>query len=182
MTDATAAASPVWAVDTLSRYAVRLYPAALRMTCNQADAEDLVQETFAKAFAASGRLRPDTNLNAWLSGIMTNTFISGYRRRQREALLLSGKTPRWQLVFARSDAGARSAEDDAVEHMIDPDLVAAIRALPARNRIIVYLADVEGLGYRQISDLTGMPVGTVKSRLHRGRSRLRARLAAVSRP
>ncbi len=178
MTDATMAADPFWADDTLRHYAAGLYRTALRLTRNQADAEDLVQETLTRALAASGRLRPGTNFNAWLHRILMNTFISGYRKKRREALLLSRNAVQWCLASARPESGARSAEDEVLDPAIDAELVAAMRALPPRNRLAVYLADVEGLGYRQISTLTGMPVGSVKSCLHRSRGRLRARLAA----
>ena len=164
----------------LRRQAARLYPAALRLTRNRADAEDLVQETFAKGISASGRFQPGTNLDAWLHRIMINTFISGYRKKQRETLLLSRSAAQWRMMPGQADAGGRSPEDCVVVPMIDPGIVAAMRALPHRHRLAVYLADVEGLKYRQISDLTGMPVGSVKSCLHRSRGRLRERLAAYA--
>jgi RNA polymerase sigma-70 factor, ECF subfamily len=173
-----AAAEPVWTDDALRRQAARLYPAALRLTRNHADAEDLVQETFAKAIAASGRLQPGTNLGAWLHRIMINTFISGYRKKRRETLLLSGSAAQWRVTPDQADAGARSPEDCVVRRVIDADIVAAMRALPYRHRLAVYLADVEGFKYQQISELTGMPVGSVKSCVHRGRGRLRERLAS----
>jgi RNA polymerase sigma-70 factor, ECF subfamily len=168
---------PVWTGDVLTRHAVGLYPAALRLTRNHADAEDLVQETFAKAIAASGRLQPGTNLGAWLHRIMINTFISGYRKSRREALLLSRIAAQPGLPD-RQGADATSAEDCVVGSMIDADVAAAVRALPPPNRLAVYLADVEGLNHRQISDLTGMSIGGVKSCLHRSRGRLRDQLAA----
>jgi RNA polymerase sigma-70 factor (ECF subfamily) len=180
MTDATVAVSSAWARDALTDRAPRLYAAAFRMTRNREDAEDLVQETLAKALAACGGVGPGTNLNAWLYRIMTNTFITGYRKRQREALL-SGLAAGWQVASASSGAVTRSAEDNVVGHMLDIDVVAAIRALPRGQRVTVYLADVEGLGYGQIADLTGMAVGSVKSCLHRGRGRLRTRLATYAR-
>jgi RNA polymerase sigma-70 factor, ECF subfamily len=139
-----------------------------------------VQETFAKALPARGQFRPGTNLNAWLHRIMTNIYISGYRKRQREPPLVSGDAVGWQLDFTRSRYGtARSAEDHVIAHALNADIVTAMRALPARHCMTVYLADLQGLGYRQISDLTGMPVGTVKSSLHRGRTRLRAQLLTL---
>ncbi len=171
------AAESVWTDEALRRQAAWLYPAALRLTRNRADAEDLVQETFAKAIAASGRLEPGTNLAAWLHRIMINTFISGYRKKRRETLLLSRCVAQWRVTPDHADAGARSPEDCVVGPVIDADIVAAMRALPYRHRLAVYLADVEGLKYRQISDLTGMPVGSVKSCVHRSHGRLRARLA-----
>ena len=140
------------------------------MTGTAPDAEDLVQETFAKALAASAQFQPGTNLNAWLHRIMTIIDISGYRTRQRQPPLVSGDAARWQLNFARSGHGpdAGSAEDHVIAHALNADIVTAIRVLPARHRLTVYLADIRGLGYRQISDLTGMPIGTVKSSLHCG--------------
>jgi RNA polymerase sigma-70 factor, ECF subfamily len=166
-------ADGLWADDVLRSYAASLYPAALRMTGNPPDADDLVQETFAKALAASERFRPGTNLNAWLRRIMLNTFISGYRKRQTEPQLVTidaGAQP----LLARSHHG--SAEDQVVRSMLDATLTAALRALPHRQRMVVYLADLEGLGYLQISALTGIPLGSVKSSLHRARCRLRAEL------
>jgi RNA polymerase sigma-70 factor, ECF subfamily len=176
--DMTAAAESAWTDDSLRRQAARLYPAALRLTRNRADAEDLVQETFAKAIAASGRLQPGTNLGAWLHRIMINTFISGYRKKHRETLLLSRSAEQWRVTAGHADTGAGSPEDHVVAAGIDADIVAAMRALPYRHRLAVYLADVEGFKYRQISDLTGMPLGSVKSSVHRGRGQLRACLAA----
>ena len=178
MTAATLTTGPAWADDLLPACAARLYPAAVRMTRNAPDAEDLVQETLAKALAARGQFRPGTNLKAWLHRIMTNLYISGYRKRQQQPPIVSGDAAHWQLDFARpgGGAGSRSAEDHVVAHALNADIVAAIRALPATQRVTVYLADVQGFGYRQICDLTGMPIGSVKSSLHRGRTRLRAQL------
>jgi RNA polymerase sigma-70 factor (ECF subfamily) len=171
-------ADEVWAEDALRAYATRLYPAALRITGNPPDAEDLVQETFAKALAASGRFQPGTNLNAWLRRIMINTFISGYRKRRAEPRLVTGDAVGSQLLCAQSRDG--SAEDQVVGRLLDAHLTAALRALPDRHRIVVYLADLEGLGYRQICTLTGIPLGSVKSSLHRARSRLRAELGSYA--
>jgi RNA polymerase sigma-70 factor, ECF subfamily len=177
MKDATAAPASMWTDELIRRYAVRLYRTAFRMTRNRADAEDLVQETFAKAFAASARFRPGTNLNAWLYRIMINTFISGYRKRRGEEALVIEDSVDWQTTPARPAAIAGSPEDDVVGRVIDADVVAAMRALSPRHRVTIYLADVEGYRYGEISALTGIPVGTVKSVLHRGRGQLRARLA-----
>ena len=179
MPDATTSAGMMWTDDVLRCHVAGLYSTAYRMTRNTADAEDLVQETFAKALASSAQFQPGTNLGAWLYRIMTNTFISDYRKRQRRGALLAERAAAdSQAVFARPAACAESAEDHVIAHLIDADLVAAMRALPARHRMTVYLADVEGFAYHEISELTGIPVGTVKSGLHRGRGRLRARLAA----
>jgi RNA polymerase sigma-70 factor, ECF subfamily len=171
-------ADDVWAEDALRVYATSLYPAALRITGNAPDAEDLLQDTFAKALAASGRFQPGTNLNAWLRRIMTNTFISGYRKRQTEPHFVAGDAAGAQLLCALSHDG--SAEDQVVGRLLDADLTAALRALPDRHRTVVYLADLEGLAYRQISVLTGIPLGSVKSCLHRARYRLRAELGSYA--
>ena len=168
-------ADGVWAEDVLRAHATVLYPAALRITGNAPDAEDLVQETLAKALAASGRFEPGTNLNAWLRRIMINTFISGYRKRRAELQFVTADLTGSQPLRAQSHHG--SAEDQVLSRLLDPDLTAALRALPARHRVVVYLAYLQGLGYQQISALTGIPLGSVKSCLHRARYRLRAELA-----
>jgi RNA polymerase sigma-70 factor (ECF subfamily) len=167
-------ADGVWAEDVLRAFVTSLYPAALRMSGNAPDAEDLVQETLAKALSASGRFEPGTNLNAWLRRIMTNTFISGYRKRRAEPRLVTADAAGSQLLRAPARDG--SAEDQVVGRLLDADLTAALRALPDRHRTVVYLADLEGLGYQQIAALTGIPLGSVKSCLHRARYRLRAEL------
>jgi RNA polymerase sigma-70 factor (ECF subfamily) len=174
----TAAADDMWAEDVLRGFATSLYPAALRITGNAPDAEDLMQETFAKALASSWRFQAGTNLNAWLRRIMINTFISGCRRRQVESRFLAGDATNSRLSLARSGNG--SAEEQAVGRLLDTDVIAALRTLPHRHRVVVYLADVEGLGYRQICALTGMPLGSVKSCLHRARSRLRSELGSYA--
>ena len=171
-------ADEVWAEDALRFYGTSLYPAALRITGNPPDAEDLVQETFAKALAASGRFQPGTNLNAWLRRIMINTFISGYRKSRAEPQFVTGDAAGAQLLCVRSPGG--SAEDQVVGRLLDPEVIAVLRVLPDRHKIVVYLADLEGLGYRQISALTGIPLGSVKSCLHRARCRLRAELSAYA--
>ena len=171
-------ADEVWAEDALRANATSLYPAALRITGNAPDAEDLVQETFAKALTASGRFQPGTNLNAWLRRIMINTFISGYRKRRAEPQFVTGEAIGARLLSAQSRDG--SAEDQVVGRLLHADLTAALRALPDRHRTVIYLADLEGLGYQQISALTGIPLGSVKSCLHRARYRLRAELGAYA--
>jgi RNA polymerase sigma-70 factor (ECF subfamily) len=169
-------ADGVWTEDVLRAYNTRLYPTALKITGNGPDAEDLVQETFAKALAASGQFQPGTNLNAWLRRIMINTFISGYRKRRAEPQFVTGDATGSQLL--RAQPHHSSAEDQVVGRLLDSDLTAALRALPDRHRMVVYLADLQGLGYRQIAALTGIPLGSVKSCLHRARCRLRAELGA----
>ena len=159
----------------------QLYGAAMRMTRNPADASDLVQETFVKAFAAFRQFKQGTNLKAWLYRILTNTFINTYRKNQRNPYQGTiDELEDWQLGGAESvtqSVSARSAEADAIDHLPSSAVKDALQAIPEDFRMAVYFADVEGFSYQEIADIMKTPVGTVMSRLHRGRRLLRGLLA-----
>ena len=162
-------------------YMASLYSAALRMTRNPADAEDLVQETYLKAYRAFGSFQEGTNLKAWLYRILTNTFINSYRARRRrpeqtelddvEDLYLYRRLGGLEAVSA-----GRSAEEEVLEHFTESDVKEAVEALPEQFRMAVLLADVEGFSYKEIADILDVPIGTVMSRLHRGRKALQKTL------
>lgn len=162
----------------------QLYGAAMRMTKNPADAADLVQETFVKAFAAFGQFEQGTNLKAWLYRILTNTFINVYRKKQRDPYQGTiDDLEDWQLGGAESATSTttRSAEAEAIDRMPASAVKDALQAIPEDFRLAVYLADVEGFAYQEIADIMKTPVGTVMSRLHRGRRLLRELLADYAR-
>jgi RNA polymerase sigma-70 factor (ECF subfamily) len=164
------------------QYAPALYTAALRMTRNPSDAEDLVQETYLKAYRAFGGFEEGTNLKAWLYKILTNTYINSYRAAKRrpekadvedvEDLYLYRR-----LGELRMPGIGRSAEDEVFDHITDEEVKGAIEALPETFRMAVLLADVEGFSYKEIAEITGVPIGTVMSRIHRGRKALQKTLA-----
>jgi RNA polymerase sigma-70 factor (ECF subfamily) len=167
------------------QYMDQLYAAAMRMTRNPADAADLVQETFIKAYQAFGQFQQGTNLKAWLYRIQTNTFINNYRKNQRNPYQGTiDDLEDWQLGGAESVTrhnSTRSAEAEAIDHLPDSAVKDALQAIPEDFRMAVYFADVEGFSYQEIADIMKTPVGTVMSRLPRGRRMLRDLLADYAR-
>jgi RNA polymerase sigma-70 factor (ECF subfamily) len=160
-----------------------MYGAALRLTRNPADAEDLLQETFLRAYRGFDSFREGTNLRAWLYRIMTNAFINVYRKRQREPQTISdSEVEEWYLYDRLGERGTEaSAEATVLEALPDEDVQEALAGLPDQFRMAVLLADVEGFSYKEIAEILDVPIGTVMSRLHRGRRALERRLWDVMR-
>lgn len=160
----------------------QLYSAALRYTKNPHDAQDLVQDTYAKAFTSFHQFEPGTNLKAWLYRILTTTFINNYRKDQRRPLISGSELEDWQIADASSHTShlGKSAEDEVLENIADKDVKDALAAMPEEFRMAVYLSDVEGFSYKEIAEIMEVPTGTVMSRLHRGRKLLRESLAAYA--
>jgi len=188
MTTVTPAPAPVPATPAAQQdfeqqvrpYLGQLYPAALRMTRNPADAEDLVQDTLTKAYTAFAQFTPGTNLRAWLHKILANTFINTYRKRSREPAIAPGADPAADWHADPLAPAARSAEAEALDKITDTSILNALRDLPPDFRTAIWLADVEGYPYREVAALMGTPLGTVMSRLHRARGKLRHTLAAYA--
>jgi RNA polymerase sigma-70 factor (ECF subfamily) len=167
--------------DLAMEYMGSLYTAALRMTRNAADAEDLVQETYLKAYRAFGSFQEGTNLKAWLYKILTNTFINAYRARKRRPEQSELDEVEDLYLYRRlggleAAAAGRSAEEEVMDLFADEDVKKALESLPEQFRIAVLLADVEGFSYKEIADILDVPIGTVMSRLHRGRKALQKAL------
>ena len=158
-----------------------LYTAALRMTRNPADAEDLVQETYLKAYRGFEGFQEGTNLKAWLYRILTNTFINSYRAKKRRPAESDLEDVEELYLYHRlggleAVAAGRSAEDQVLEQVTDAEVKEALESLPEQFRIAVLLGDVEGFTYKEIAEILDIPIGTVMSRLHRGRKALQKRL------
>ena len=161
-----------------------LYGAALRMTRNPADAEDLVQDTYLRAFRGFGGFTEGTNLKAWLYRILTNSFINTYRKKQRQPQIVEGPDDidEWYLFDKLGAQNVQdSAEDEVLDRLPDSDVKEALESLPENFRIPVLLADVEGFSYKEIADIMETPIGTVMSRLHRGRKALEKALWETAR-
>ncbi|HZU72347.1 MAG TPA: sigma-70 family RNA polymerase sigma factor [Acidimicrobiales bacterium] len=172
--------------DAAMAHMPNLYSAALRMTRNPADAEDLVQETYLKAYRAYGSFREGTNLKAWLYKILTNTFINTYRARKRRPDESDIEDIEDLYLFRRlggleASTVGRSAEDQVMDLFTDVEVKEALESLPEQFRLAVLLADVEGFSYQEIADITDVPIGTVMSRLHRGRKGLQKALLEFGR-
>ncbi len=163
-----------------------LYTAALRMTRNPSDAEDLVQETYLKAYRGYGRFEEGTNLRAWLYRILTNTYINAYRAKKRRPDETDIEDVEDLYLYRRlggleAATAGRSAEDELMDWFTDAEVKAAIESLPDNFRMAVLLADVEGFAYKEIAEILDIPIGTVMSRLHRGRRALQKELYTYAR-
>jgi RNA polymerase sigma-70 factor, ECF subfamily len=167
--------------DAAMEFMPGLYSAALRMTRNASDAEDLVQETYLKAYRSYGSFQEGTNLRAWLYRILTNTYINSYRAAKRRPEVTDVEDVEDLYLYKRM-AGSeglrtgRSAEDEALDAFTDDVVKTALEELPENFRMAVLLADVEGFSYKEISEITDVPIGTVMSRIHRGRRALQKTL------
>jgi len=165
------------------QYAPQLYSAALRMTRNPADAEDVVQETFLKAYRAYDSYTEGTNLKAWLYRILTNTYINKYRKQQRRPSEVELGELQDLYLYKRlgeASGAAQSAEADMLDAFVDTDVIEALESLPETFRLPVLLADVDGFSYKEIAEMLDIPIGTVMSRLHRGRKALQKKLWDVA--
>jgi RNA polymerase sigma-70 factor (ECF subfamily) len=172
-------ADPARFQDDVMPLLPHLYSAALRMTRNPADAEDVLQESLLRAYRGYHTFKEGTNLKAWMYRILTNTFINSYRRQSRRPEEVElGELEDFYLYrrLGEASGAARSAEDEALDRFVDGDIKAAVEALPENFRIPVLLADVEGFSYKEIAKIMGVPIGTVMSRLHRGRKALQKAL------
>jgi RNA polymerase sigma-70 factor (ECF subfamily) len=165
------------------QYMNQLYAAAMRYTRNPEDAQDLVQDTYAKAYTSFHQFEPGTNLKAWLYRVLTTTFINTYRKDQRRPQTSDSELEDWQIAEASSHTSdqGKSSEDVVLENLPDSDIKNALAEIPEEFRMAVYLADVEGFSYKEIAEIVGVPAGTVMSRLHRGRKQLREKLTGYAR-
>jgi RNA polymerase sigma-70 factor, ECF subfamily len=166
-------------VQETMQYRTQLMQAALRMTRNPADAEDLLQDAYANAFRSFHRFTPGTNMKAWLYRILTNLYITAYRREKNRAQYLPHRVE-WDATLADTVPAItlRSAESEVLDRISDSHLKTAVQSLPEDFRTVIYLADVEGYSYKEIAAYMDVPIGTIMSRLHRARKRLRADLTA----
>lgn len=161
----------------------QLYSAALRYTRNPDDAQDLLQDTYAKAFVSFHQFEPGTNLKAWLYRVLTTTFINNYRKGQRRPQVTDSELEDWELFESASHTSdqGKSAEVEVLERLPDVDIKRALASIPEEFRMAVYLVDVEGFSYKEAAEIIGIPTGTIMSRLHRGRKQLRELLAEYAR-